>query len=404
MKKFFKKFLVLFSLVLIMTFTKVSTLASESGPIDIEKLRGTEVTFYGWGGSEKTNAWIDGFLKESMEKKYGIKLKRVGMDIDNILNQLISEKEAKVEKGVIDVIWINGENFVTAKNKGLLFGEITSKIPNYGKLIDGNNEENTTDFGEKTEGFEVPYGRAQLVMILDGETIKKPIKSYKDLMEIAKENPGKITYPALPDFTGSAFVRNVLVEVVGYEKIMASANDENKLREVLKPGFDFLKELKPYLWKEGKTYPSDISQQDNLFSDGELAFTVSYNPYHILSQKESGHFPEDSFISVFDKGTFGNTHFVSIAFNSPNSQGAMLLINEIISAEAQSKKYDPLVWGDLPVIDNNKLSKEEMALFDGVTLGEGAISQKELLEKRLPELPVGVLLTIEKIWNEEIPK
>ena len=35
-----------------------------------------------------------------------------------------------------------------------------------------------------------------------------------EFMEFCKANKGKVTYPALPDFTGSAFVRNIIYESV----------------------------------------------------------------------------------------------------------------------------------------------------------------------------------------------
>lgn len=37
----------------------------------------------------------------------------------------------------------------------------------------------------------------------------------------------------------------------------------------------------------------------------------------------------------------------------------MVTINSILSFEMQKSKYDPKVWGDLPVFDNKKLSEEE---------------------------------------------
>ena len=39
-----------------------------------------------------------------------------------------------------------------------------------------------------------------------------------EFMEFCKANKGKVTYPALPDFTGSAFVRNVIYDICGYEQ------------------------------------------------------------------------------------------------------------------------------------------------------------------------------------------
>ena len=45
-------------------------------------------------------------------------------------------------------------------------------------------------------------------------------ESAGELKEFVEKNPGKVTYPALPDFTGSAFVRNIIYEICGYEQFM----------------------------------------------------------------------------------------------------------------------------------------------------------------------------------------
>lgn len=369
----------------------------------VKDLAGTTVTFYGWGGDEKTNAWIDGFLTDVMKSKYDIKLKRVGMDIDQILNQLLSEKQANLAKGNIDVIWINGENFYTAKSSGLLYGPIAHRVDNYQKYIDGANTENTTDFGVPTEGFEVPYGRAQLVMIKNSEVFPEPITSAEKLMELAKAKPGLITYPAPPDFTGSAFVRTILCDIVGYEEIKAAGADKAKLKAVLAPAMAYLKELKPYLWKAGTTYPADVASLNNMYADNEVALTVSYTPFFVVDAVAQGFFTESSQVSVFDKGSVGNTHFVSLAYNSPNPEGGIALINEILSVEAQARKYVPAVWGDLSVLDFDKLSPEEQAQFKAVPTGDAAMTQEELMNKRIPELPAEMIPIIEEIWMEEIP-
>ena len=69
--------------------------------------KGTTVTFYGWGGNELTNKWIDNYLAKAVKDNYDITLKRVPMNIDDILNKLLAEKQAGSEKGSIDIIWIN---------------------------------------------------------------------------------------------------------------------------------------------------------------------------------------------------------------------------------------------------------------------------------------------------------
>ncbi len=57
--------------------------------------------------------------------------------------------------------------------------------------------------------MESPWGSAQVVMMYDSQKTPLPPQSIPDLITWIKANPGRFTYPAPPDFTGSAFVRHV---------------------------------------------------------------------------------------------------------------------------------------------------------------------------------------------------
>lgn len=368
----------------------------------LKNAKGTTVNFYGWGGDERTNKWIDTKLAKYVKDNYDITLKRVPMDIDQILNKMLGEKQAGSKKGSIDLVWINGENFYTAKKNDLLYGPFVDNLPNYKKYINTSSNEVKYDFGYEIKGYESPYGKAQFVLINDSAATPETPKNTKELMEFAKKYKGKVTYPAPPDFTGSAFVRNVIYDIVGYDKMMSLGNDKEKIREAVKPAMDYLKELKPYLWKEGKTYPANIAQLDSMFADNQSVMTMSYNPNAVGGMIEAGKFKATSRSFVFDKGTIGNTHFVAIPANASNKDGALAVINAILSPEMQASKYDPANWGDLPVIDYEKLDKSEKDLFDKVPLGKGVIPQSELLKKRLPEMPADTIPVIEEIWQTEV--
>lgn len=383
--------------------TTATTIPDQEFSELLKSAAGSTVTFYGWGGSEVTNAWIDGFLSDAMKTKYDITVKRVGMNIDEILSALLNEKQLNVEKGNIDVVWINGENFFTAKENDLLLGAFADRLPNFRQYIDKDSPDVKYDFGAATEGYEVPYGKAQLVMIYNKEKIANPPKGHEALLDWAKQNPGKFTYPAPPDFTGSAFVRNIISDVVGYEQFLTMEPDYETVKKAVAPAMAYLKELKPYLWNKGKTYPAQLPLLDNMYADGEVYLTMDYNPNSASSRIASGEFPAQTGTFIFDKGTIGNTHFVSIPFNAPNQAGALALLNEIISVEAQAAKYDPAGWGDLPVLENSQLTAEEKAVFAGIKLGSATLPQSELFEHRIPEMPAKLVPIIEQIWMETIP-
>ncbi|MCI8759109.1 MAG: ABC transporter substrate-binding protein, partial [Oscillospiraceae bacterium] len=77
-----------------------------------------------------------------------------------------------------------------------------------------------------------------------------------------------------------------------------------------------------------------------------------------------------------------------------------VVINAMISAELQLSQYEQL--RNLPVVSPAKLSGEERAAFDAVDMGQGVLSQEELLTHRLPEMPAKLVPVIEEIWLSEV--
>lgn len=366
----------------------------------VEAAEGTTVTFYGWGGDEKLNDWLDNKFAPVMKEKYDITMERVPMDIDQVLSQLSGEIEGGEEDGSIDMIWINGENFQSAKENNMLYGPFTDKLPNFNDYVDAESEDVTLDFAYPVEGYEAPYGKAQVVMIADTAVTPDVPKSAEALEEFVKKYPGKVTYPALPDFTGSAFVRNIIYEICGYEQFLDMEADKETVREAVEPAMEYLRELNPYLWNEGKTFPDSSTTLDNMFADGEVVLNMTYDAYATALNIESGTYTDTTETFQFDKGTIGNTNFMAVAANSGNKAGAMVAINEMLSPEIQADRYEQLRV--IPVLDNSKLSEEQKAAFDAVDLGEGVIPQDELLSKRLPEMPAELVPIIEEIWTEEV--
>jgi len=366
----------------------------------VEQAKGTTVTFYGWGGDENRNKWLDTTVASALKEKYGIILERVPMDIDQILAKLSGEKQAGGKAGSIDMIWINGENFYSAKENGLLFGPFAEKLPNYEKYIDGASKENQYDFGYPIEGYEAPYSKAQLVFINDSARTPETPADTAELLEFVKKYPGKVTYPALPDFTGSAFVRNLIYDIVGHEQFADMEADKATVKAAIEPALEYLRQLNPYLWKQGKTFPATSTEVDNMFAGGELFMNMSYGPYSVAVKIENGSYPETARAFLFDKGTIGNTNYIGIAANSPNKAGAMVVINEMISARIQATQFAEIK--DLPIVDYTKLTAEEKELFDAVDIGKGTIAQDKLLSKRVPEMPAKLVPIIEEIWLEEV--
>ena len=168
-------------------------LANASWEEILEAAKGTTVTFYGWGGDENRNNWLNTTVASYVKEHYDITLEVVGMNIDDILAKLSGEKQAGSAKGSIDMIWINGENFYSAKDNGLLWGPFTDKLPNMESYIDLTDPETLNDFCMPIEGYEAPYAKAQLVLYADTAVTPELPGSAQELMAFCQTYPGKVT-------------------------------------------------------------------------------------------------------------------------------------------------------------------------------------------------------------------
>lgn len=372
----------------------------------LKEAEGQNVNLYMWGGSDSINRYIDEWVKPKLKEKANVSLKRIPMnDTRDIINQLINEKEVGKSSGSMDIIWINGENFKTAKEKELLYGSINEKLPNYQKYINSNAEDISKDFGEEINGLETPWGKSQFVFVYDSEKISNPPKSMDALKEWVKKNPGKFTYPAVPDFTGSAFVRHVIYEKAGgYDSYDSPLNEQSSIEPKLQPAWEFLNEIEPYLWRSGETYPESLSKLDQMFVNGEVWMTMGYDPIRASAAIDKGLFQESTRTFVLEEGTLSNTHYLSIPFNSSHKAGALVAIDFLISPEAQLAKLNPKQWGDLMAIDPEKLSSKEQDQLSEINLGEATLSQEILSNHQLPEVSASYVELIEKGWLENVAK
>lgn len=364
------------------------------------------VTIYGWGGDQRVNEWIDNELSQYALENYDIEVVRVPMNIDEILMKLTNEKNYS-NNGSIDVIWINGENFYYAKQYDLLYGPFLDKIENAQKFVDLEGPEATVDFGYSTEGYEAPWGKAQFVFVHDKELVSESPKNSKELKELVKNNPGKFTYPEATDFVGSAFIRTVIYDIVGYENIKDLPADYEAVKEAVMPAMNYLNEIKTYLWKEGKTYPKDSAQLDGLYQDKEVYIAMDYNANKALSKIMDKSWSESTETFVWENGTPFNTHYLAIAANAPHVENSMKLIEAALSPEMQISKANLTGWGDLPVLEYDKLREaEQKSLDEALTPAEeyknSILSYDELSKHKQPELRADLVTIIEKVWEDVV--
>ena len=104
-------------------------------------------------------AWVG---KHEFKEEYGITLKSCeALKILLIAEvQSFSRKISRYRPKMcsVDMIWINGENFVTMKKNGLLHGPFSESLPNYAKVDYKNKASIVTDFGVAVDQCNLLYG------------------------------------------------------------------------------------------------------------------------------------------------------------------------------------------------------------------------------------------------------
>jgi putative thiamine transport system substrate-binding protein len=368
-----------------------------------EQAEGQTVYFNAWGGDPQVNGYID-WVGEQVDRRYGIDLRHVKLsDTANAVSRVLSEKAAGRDTGgSIDLVWINGENFAEMKKNDLLYGPFADKLPNW-ELVDFDDKPTTRiDFTIPTQAYEAPWGMAKFNVIYDSARIEPAAtpESMRELAAWAEDHPGRLSYPAPPDFLGTTFLKQALIELTDDPDVLQEpVQSHAQFDRVTKPLWAFLDALHPHLWRDGRDFPKSGPAQVQMLNDGVLDMALSFYPSQASGLIEEGRLPESARTFVFDDGMIGNTHFIAIPYNAAHKAGAMVVANFLMSPKAQAHKAKPDVWGDQTVLDVAALPADQRALFEQIDRGPATLSPSELGPTLLEPHPTW-MTRIEQAWQK----
>ncbi|MBY5945784.1 ABC transporter substrate-binding protein [Photobacterium rosenbergii] len=355
----------------------------------VKQADGQTVYFNAWGGSQEINDYLR-WAGRQLQAQYGVSLKHVKVaDIAETTQRLLAEKAAgKNQGGSVDLVWINGENFRSMKQSNLLHGPFTQQLPNW-QYVDTRLPIDE-DFTEPTVGLEAPWGVGQLVFIHDKETLNNPPKNFAELLSLAKAFPGKVSYPQPPEFHGSSFLKAALLELTNEPDSLYTAIDtqteRQRFEQVTAPLWQYLDQLHPVAWQQGKRFPSGTSETIQLLDDQQLLLAITFNPNAANAAIENGNLVDTAQTYAFEQGALSNIHFLAIPWNAQAKAGALVAINFLMSPEAQARKADAKIWGDPSIL------KPETLANSG--------SQGFSLFKSIPEPHPSWLTAIELEWQK----
>ena len=349
----------------------------------LKEAKGKTVNLMMWQGDPQINKYMKDYVVPALKDSFGITLQLSGGQGNQIVSILMSEKEANKSASEVDMCWINGETFYQLRQIDGLFGPFVNKLPN-AEYIDFENPFIKYDFQEPVDGMECPWGNVQLCIIYNKEKVLSPPKNMHELEAYVKENPGRFTIGA--DFTGLTFLKSLLIGIAGGSENLKGKFDESKYKKYSAQLWDYINHVKPYFWKEGKTFPSSVSQMHQMFAQGELYFTMSNNDGEVDNKVATNTFPTFASSYVLDSGTIQNSHYLGIIKTSDNKAAAMAVCNFMISPSAQLKKNLSSVWGDGTILNIEKLPPDIKLKFDSVQDRKYGPKRKDIQPKALMEL------------------
>ncbi len=359
---------------------------------------GQTVYFNAWGGDETINSYID-WIGDEVKRRFDVTLKHVKLaDTAEAVARVVAEKTAgREDGGSIDLIWINGENFASMKEQDLLFGPFAHDLPSFAHVDVEGKPTTILDFTVPTDGFEAPWGMAQFVFFHDTDRVPEPPRSTQELLAWAKDHPGRFTHPSPPDFIGSTFLKHLMIAYVDDPSVLQRPVEMSDFGEVTAGLWQALEDVRPSLWRKGETYPANAPGLHQLLDDGEVDFSMAFNPAEASAAINAGTLPNTIRTFIPEAGSIGNTHFVAIPFNAAHKAGAQVVANFLMSPEAQAKKQDPEGWGDGTVLDVPALDPEDRARFDQLPRGIATLPPEKLTPV-LPEPHPSWMTRIEEEW------
>jgi putative spermidine/putrescine transport system substrate-binding protein len=343
---------------------------------------GTNVQFMMWQGSSIINDYINNYVVPRVKELYNINLKISGGQGPEIVQLIMGERQANVSKGQVDMVWINGETFFQLRRIEGLWGPFAEKLPN-SAYIDFSDQFINTDFQQPVNYMEAPWGISQFAVVYDSARIATPPKNLAELEAYVKANPG--TFTISNDFTGMTFLKSLLAEFGGSSTSLDGPFDEAKYKELSTKLWAFLNTNKPYFWKGGSTFPKEQSKMDQLFASGELWLTYGFSEGGIEEKVVQGLYPETTRGYAWDNGTVRNTNYLGITYNASNKAGALVVINFLLSPEAQLEKADVKRMNANTVLDMQKLPEEWLTKFENRPKRKYGPNPEDISDKAIME-------------------
>jgi putative thiamine transport system substrate-binding protein len=362
------------------------------------RARGQSVAFNAWAGDEKTNAFI-AWASERLRASHAIELRHVRLrDTSEAVTRVVAERSAgRDTNGAVDLIWLNGPNFLALKQQGFLL-RFADTLPNFALVDTVGKPATVVDFTVPVDGLAAPWRMAQIVFIHDTARVSLPPRSMQAMLGFAASHRGRLAHPTARNFLGATFLKQALFELTPDRSVLQSPVEEAGFAAATAPLWAWYDALRPNLWRQGRQFPENGPATRNLLADGEIDLMVSFNPSEAALAISSGLLPPSVRSYVLDGGTIGNASFVAIPTNAAQPDAARVVANFLLSPEAQARAQNPDILGATTVLALQKLTVADRRRFEDLPRGPGMLTNAELGQS-LPEPHPSWMTRIVAEWD-----
>lgn len=193
-----------------------------------------------------------------------------------------------------------------------------------------------------------PYRGTTVILAYDSAAVPTPPATMDELVDWMKANPGRFAYntPGTGG-AGDSFARSSVYNFLPEE---AFTSDDEKWIDEWDAGFDFLKEIHPYMYSSGGSivYPNKNQGTLDLLNQGEIDMCPNWADM-VLSQRASGEIKDTIKITQIDPALTGSLQSLVIPTFGSNTEGAYAFINYMLSPAAQELMVKQMAA--IPLID-----------------------------------------------------
>ena len=197
-----------------------------------------------------------------------------------------------------------------------------------------------------------PYRGTTVILAYDSAKVATPPSTMDELVAWMKANPGRFAYntPGTGG-AGDSFVRSSVYNFLPEE---AFTSDDEKWVSEWDEGFNFLKEIHPYMYSSGGSivYPNKNQGTLDLLNQGEIDMCPNWADM-VLSQRASGEIKDSIKITQIEPALTGSLQSLVIPTFGSNENGAYAFMNYMLSPAAQEIMVRQMAA--IPLIDASSM-------------------------------------------------